>query len=169
MLFKIGTNPDTFEGRRSEISSGQSCSPHNPVISWYRWPPKIWQRYIYMKIVILKPSVVIFGIYIIYAKWASLSASFSTVRRTFVMSRVPLKRAWLALFKSGFNYGLLQAEDTLHSNTISLNFEFEISNSINLWCHVMCPLLRKDQNGNHFWKEQIKTFSMVPHLSPNSS
>ena len=34
------------------------------------------------------------------------------------MSRVPLKRAWLALFKSVFNYGLLQAEDTLHSNKV---------------------------------------------------
>ncbi len=59
-----------------------------------------------MKIVILRLDLVVNGIYDIYAEWASLVASFSIVRRTFVMPRVPLERAKFALSKYVFNYGL---------------------------------------------------------------
>ena len=76
----------------------------------------------------------------------SLSASFSAVRRTFVMFKVPLERAVFAFFKCVFNFGLLLAEDTLHSNTTSVSFQFQMPNCINFCYHVMCLLLTKDQN-----------------------
>ena len=65
-----------------------------------------------MKIVILKLAVTSSA----YIRMTSLAASFSAVRRTFIMFKVPLKRAVLALFKYVFNFGLLLAEDTLHGN-----------------------------------------------------
>ena len=67
-----------------------------------------------MKIVILKLAVTQMA----YIEMTSLAASFSTVRRTFVMFKVPLESAIFAPFKYVFNFGLLLAEDTLqlHGN-----------------------------------------------------